>query len=276
MIQAAGAYGYSWTRVLSDRARRRLEDRQRAVLSGARACCATSQWAADGIVEGYGIPRDRVFVVGIGAEPIDSGEVQRAWSAPRFLFVGKDWERKNGAAVLAAFAVVQREHPAATLDLVGGHPPVEQAGVTGHGLLDPADVGSQERLRDLYRRATCFVLPSLHEPSAIAYVEAASAGIGSIATASGGSATLVGAGRHRGRSARPRGARRGDAPVLRRGARATARGARPCAGGGADLGARGGAAARGALGSGRPGARLNAGYSQAIPSPSRSRPWLAA
>jgi glycosyltransferase involved in cell wall biosynthesis len=66
--------------------------------------------------------------------------------------------------------------------------------VTGHGLLDPADAASQERLRDLYRRATCFVLPSLHEPSAIAYVEAASAGIGSIATASGGSATLVGAG----------------------------------------------------------------------------------
>jgi glycosyltransferase involved in cell wall biosynthesis len=32
----------------------------------------------------------------------------------------------------------------------------------------------------------------LHEPSALSYVEAAAAGIGSVATASGGSSTLVG------------------------------------------------------------------------------------
>jgi glycosyltransferase involved in cell wall biosynthesis len=194
VVQAARAYDYSWTRVLSDRALRRLIDQQRAVLSSARACCTTSHWAAESIVEDYGVPRERVLVAGIGADPVGGEEQERSWASPRFLFVGKDWERKNGAGVLAAFAAVRREQPQATLDLVGGHPPVQQPGVTGHGLLDPADPASQSRLRGLYRRATCFVMPSRHEPSAIAYVEAASAGIGSIATASGGSATLVGGG----------------------------------------------------------------------------------
>ncbi len=77
---------------------------------------------------------------------------------------------------------------------MGGHPAVQQAGITGHGLLDPADSASPARLRELYRGATCFVMPSLHEPAGIAFIEAASVGIGSIAPTSGGAATVVGAG----------------------------------------------------------------------------------
>jgi glycosyltransferase involved in cell wall biosynthesis len=194
VVQAAAAYDYSWTRVLSDRELRRLADRQRAVFSSARACCTTSHWAAESIVNDFGIPRKSVVVVGVGGESMGDEGVERSWAPPRFLFVGKDWGRKNGARVLEAFAAVRREYSDATLDLVGGHPPVQQAGVTAHGLLDPRDGESRRRLRELYQRATCFVMPSLHEPSAVAYVEAASAGVGSIATSSGGSATLVGEG----------------------------------------------------------------------------------
>lgn len=194
VVQAAAAYDYSWTRVLSKREKQRLAERQRSVLCSASACCTTTSWAAESIVQDYGVPRERVLVAGIGADPMGGEGLERSWAPPRFLFVGKDWERKNGARVLASFATVRSEYPLATLELVGGHPRVEQPGVTGHGLLDPGDAASRERLSALYRRATCFVMPSLHEPSAIAYVEAASAGIGSIVTASGGSATLVGAG----------------------------------------------------------------------------------
>ena len=53
---------------------------------------------------------------------------EKDWSVPRFLFVGVDWERKRGAAVVEAFAAVRERHPNATLDLVGDHPDLDAPG----------------------------------------------------------------------------------------------------------------------------------------------------
>jgi glycosyltransferase involved in cell wall biosynthesis len=194
VMQAIEAYPYDWITRMTKRELEYLISRQRRVFRRASACCATTHWAAESIVRGYGIPADRVRVVGIGATNLAPEVPERDWSTPRFLFVGKDWTRKNGDAVLDAFAAVRREHPTATLDLVGGHPPIVQPGVTGHGLLEPGAAESRDRIRSLQASATCFVMPSLHEPSAIAYVEAGSAGVGSIGSASGGSRTLIGDG----------------------------------------------------------------------------------
>jgi glycosyltransferase involved in cell wall biosynthesis len=46
----------------------------------------------------------------------------------------------------------------------------------------------------LFARTTCFVMPSVCEPFGIAYVEAARAGVASIATTIGGAGTAVGDG----------------------------------------------------------------------------------
>jgi glycosyltransferase involved in cell wall biosynthesis len=61
-------------------------------------------------------------------------------------------------------------------------------------VLDPGDPADRDRLDGLYGAATCFVMPSLHEPSALSYVEAAGAGVPVIGTTAGGTATLVGDG----------------------------------------------------------------------------------
>jgi glycosyltransferase involved in cell wall biosynthesis len=68
------------------------------------------------------------------------------------------------------------------------------AGVTLHGELRLDDPGGRERMRELFSTATCFVMPSLIEPSAISYVEAAAAGLPSVCGTVGGSGFLVGAG----------------------------------------------------------------------------------
>jgi glycosyltransferase involved in cell wall biosynthesis len=167
--------------------------RQRRAYQQARACCLTSPWAAESVLSDYGIAPQKVHVVGIGCNHT-APPAQRDWSEPRFLFVGLDWERKNGSGVLRAFARLREQVPAASLDLVGGHPSLSQAGVTGHGILR-LDVAEQhERLERLYAEATCFVMPSHSEASAIAYVEAASAGLPSIGTSAGGSGYLIGDG----------------------------------------------------------------------------------
>lgn len=181
-----------WQRMApaSLRARREL---QRSNYERAMACCTTTTWVADSIVNDYGIPRGRVHAVGVGRNH-DPRPVDRDWERPRFLFVGKDWERKNGPRVVRAFAEVRARHPDATLDVVGGHPRLDADGVTGHGFLRLDDPDAWTRLERLYESATCFVMPSLHEPSAIAYTEAAAAGLPSIGTTKGGSAELIGDG----------------------------------------------------------------------------------
>ncbi|MCW3056851.1 MAG: hypothetical protein JWO21_820, partial [Solirubrobacterales bacterium] len=98
----------------------------------------------------------------------------------------------NGELVVDAFARVRERFPEARLDLVGGHPRVGVEGVNGHGLLAMNDAAGRAELTSLYREATVFVMPSLHEPAGTVHVEAAAAGIPSIGTRNGGAATCIG------------------------------------------------------------------------------------
>ena len=156
-------------------------------------CCLTSRWAAESVVRDYRIAPEKVHVVGVGHNhhaPVG----ERDWSEPRFLFVGLDWARKNGAGVLRAFARLRREFPLSRLDVVGGHPRLDEPGVTEHGVLQLGVPEQHDRLERLFSAATCFVMPSHAEASAIAYVEAAAAGLPVIGTSSGGSDYLIGDG----------------------------------------------------------------------------------
>lgn len=188
--------GYPWPHLqgLDERDIRRYAARQRRIYESAVACCCATHWVQRSIVEDYGIAPERVFTVGLGRNHEASEPAERDWSTPRYLFVGVDWQRKNGPAVLRAFARVRELHPDARLDVVGGHPSIEQAGVVAHGRLSLVEGSDREQLAELYRRATAFVMPSLHEPAGIVYVEAAGAGVASIGTTDGGAATMIGPG----------------------------------------------------------------------------------
>jgi Glycosyl transferases group 1 len=170
----------------------RLE-RQRRAYQGAVACCMTTRWAGDSVVNDYGIPAGKVHAVGVGRNHA-VGATSRDWQTPRYLFVGVEWERKNGPAVLRAFTRVREHFPDARLDVVGGHPPLDTDGVVGHGFLSLGEPAARAEVEALFREATCFVMPSLYEPSALAYVEAGAAGLPSIGTTVGGSAELIGDG----------------------------------------------------------------------------------
>ena len=187
------ALPYPELRCLSERERAARIALQAGAYARAAACCFTTQWAADSALAEYRVPPERLHVVGIGRNH-SPRPIPRDWETPRFLFVGSDWERKNGDAVVRAFVQVRERFPAARLDLVGAHPRVEAAGVAGHGWLSLDDRDQRGRLDRLFEEATCFVLPSRYEPSAIAYVEAAAGGIPSIGSTVGGAASLIGDG----------------------------------------------------------------------------------
>lgn len=158
----------------------------------ATACAFMSHWAARSAIEDYGVGPEKVHVVGAGRNHEPPCR-ERDWSRPRALFVGGDWERKNGPAVLRGFARVRERWPEARLDVVGGHPPLEGLpGVHGHGALSLALPAERQRVEELFAQATFFVMPSVYEPAGIVYAEAQAAGLASIATTAGGSRTIVG------------------------------------------------------------------------------------
>ena len=167
---------------------------QRNVYLKAYACCSTTPWAAASVIDHYGIAPQKVHAVGVGANFGTAGAIERDWTNPRFLFVGVGWKRKNGDAVLRAFASLIHEFPAAQLDIVGHHPGLNIPGVTSHGVLRRDVPSDRFRLETLFTTATCFVMPSLVEASAIAYVDAAAAGLPSIGSSKGGSDFLIGEG----------------------------------------------------------------------------------
>ena len=132
--------------------------RQAASSRRADACCVSTSWAAGSFAADYGVPETSIKVVGMGHRPRSRPAVDRTWDVPRYLFVGVDWQRKNGAAVLAAFRSVRRRFPEATLDIVGRSPQVLEPGVRVHGFLPREEPEAQRTLDDLYAKATCFVL----------------------------------------------------------------------------------------------------------------------
>ncbi len=159
----------------------------------ATTCCMTSSWAAASAESDYGVPAERVRVVGAGTHEAPRAP-ERDFSVPRFLFVGLDFTRKNGPRVLEAFARLRAEHPAATLDVVGGHPEISAPGVRTHGRIPRGTPEGRARLQALFDAATCFVMPSLYEPAGVVFTEAAAAGLPSIGGTNGGSADFIGDG----------------------------------------------------------------------------------
>ena len=172
------------------RARIRLQQR---IYEAARACCVSTDWAAQSIIRDYGVPPDKVRVVGVGRNH-DVRPVCRSWDRPRFLVVASNWRVKNGETLLRAFSQLKQAIPDARLDVVGRHPRIDVPGVVGHGHLRLDRADDRRKVTHLFEAATCFLMPSRYEAAGIAYTEAAAAGIPSIGTTVGGAAFVIGPG----------------------------------------------------------------------------------
>jgi len=179
---------------LSERQVQRWQARQKRIYEGSRACCVASNWAGRSVRDDYGIAAEKIHAVGVGRNVAAAELRERDWSLPHFLFVGIDWERKRGAAIVEAFIAVRERHPGAKLDLVGEHPPIDVEGVTGHGRLRLDSTSGRRTYSELIDCATCFLMPSTYEPFGIAYIDAGAAGVPSIGTTVGGAPDAVGRG----------------------------------------------------------------------------------
>jgi glycosyltransferase involved in cell wall biosynthesis len=156
---------------------------EREVYSGASAIFTMSGWLANSFVKDFGVPASKVHPVYAGINmPEPPVKEPGTYSRPSVVFVGKDFPRKGGEILLQAFAKVRREIRDATLTLVG--PQLENLpdGVTCAGYVSKTSPAGLEKLSEIYRSASLFVLPSLYEPFGIAFCEAMAHGLPCIGT----------------------------------------------------------------------------------------------
>lgn len=176
IVQARAAGRFEVNR-LSDGAADVALNIQRRVLHHAAHVFTMSDWAKRSVVEDFGIPEHNVTPIWVGANLTVPAGVQEARRAREILFVGIDWDRKGGPLLLAAFDLLLKRLPDATLRIIGCSPSVHHPAVQVDGFLDRRDPRQYEHLVRSYLRASCFCLPSLFEPFGQVYVEAASVGL---------------------------------------------------------------------------------------------------
>nr|WP_294504651.1 glycosyltransferase family 4 protein [uncultured Rhodopila sp.] len=134
----------------------------------ADAIAVTGSHVERTLVRQYGCDPARVRTVHIGANivvrPV-STELSR-YAAKHVVFVGVEWERKGGPALVEGFRRAQQAHPDARLTIVGCSPDVSGPGITVAGLVPRA------QMPPFFEAASVFCTPSLIEPLGIAAVEA--------------------------------------------------------------------------------------------------------
>jgi len=188
---------------------RALDDwyrREQAAYDGARHLFAFCEPTRRSLVEEYGVPAEKVTVVGAGANlrrlpavrPLPVG------GPPTILFIGNDFVRKGGEVLLDAFDAVRRTVPDARLVLVGTRPSIAPR----DGVEVLGRVRDRSRIAELYRSASVFCVPSFFDPYPLVLLEAMAFGVPVVATQQMGTPEMVVDG-ETGRLVRP-----GDAAAL--------------------------------------------------------------
>jgi glycosyltransferase involved in cell wall biosynthesis len=134
----------------------------------ADAIAVTGSHVERTLVEQYGCDPSRVQTAHIGANvavPAVSTDLAR-YAAKHVVFVGVEWERKGGPALLEGFRRASKDHPDARLTIIGCSPDVSGPGVTVVGSIP------RTQMPRFYEAASMFCMPSLIEPLGIAAVEA--------------------------------------------------------------------------------------------------------
>jgi glycosyltransferase involved in cell wall biosynthesis len=140
-----------------------------------------SSFVRDSLLQDYHCDPSRIAIVGAAPNlpAPDSLPDNANYSNRTILFIGIDWERKGGPALVEAFRKVLEKLPDARLIIAGCSPSIPLPNVEILGRVPLPEVSR------LLLRSSVVALPSLREPQGIAPIEALMHGIPVVATAIG-------------------------------------------------------------------------------------------
>ena len=118
----------------------------------------------------YGVPLSKTAKIGYGLTLDTIPEYEKVYDGKTILYVGFDFKRKGGLDILEAFKIVRRSIVGAKLIIIGPSKnlySINQEGVEFLGLIKDRNL-----VREYYRQASVFVMPSLCEPFGLTFLEA--------------------------------------------------------------------------------------------------------
>lgn len=180
-----------------------IADKERWGLMKADKVIAVSNYTKNLLINHYGIPGDRIAVVhnghdasppqAIATDTIISGPTKKI---PLVLFLGRMTTQKNPWQFLDTAKLIHSIRPDVTFVMAGDGPMLT-------GLIDKAcDMGLQNNMiftgkvartevDNLYRSASCFVMPSLSEPFGLVALEAIAHGVPVVLSKQSGAAEVI-------------------------------------------------------------------------------------
>jgi len=160
----------------------RIEATEANWLALAERVIFTSQWAAKRAQDGYGLPKSKIGVVGIFGE-IDPPTADTYKGEKSFLFVSTNFAAKGGNVVLSAFCKIRKNHPTATLTVIGDAPQMPPPdGVRFIGFLSKEVPEQASRFRSIFEKARAMVHPTRSDILPLLLIEAGYFGVPAITT----------------------------------------------------------------------------------------------
>lgn len=154
----------------------------------ARHLVTWSQWARQGLIDGYAVPADKVTVIPPGVNTADwqCPAPRRLHDGPvKILFVGANLERKGGLLLLEAFRALKPLN--VELHLVTHDKLPAEAGLYLYHAMKP----NSPELKALYHECDLFCLPTSGDCLPMVLSEAAAAGLPTISTRVAGIPEIV-------------------------------------------------------------------------------------
>jgi glycosyltransferase involved in cell wall biosynthesis len=161
---------------------------ERGVSIRAHTVFTMSEDARRSFLTDYGCSAEQVINVGTAMALPPADLSTRSWSEPTALFVGQDFKRKGGEDLLAAWPLVRKSVPSATLVVVG--PRIRRLSLP-EGVEWLGHVSDRQLLASIYARASLFVLPAHFDPMPWVLGEAMGHGLPCVVTPSCGMPELV-------------------------------------------------------------------------------------
>ena len=168
--------GYSEAAVLREHEIEKIHARESLVYADADYIFTMSHYLSDSFAEHFGVPREQMSTLHCGPNvDVDNLVFSPDDKAadPTILFVGRDFHRKGGDILLAAFEKLRARVPNAKLVMIGNTPKsTPPEGVTMLGF-QSRDTASGASAMDMsFRSAHIFCLPTRYDAFGTSFVEA--------------------------------------------------------------------------------------------------------
>lgn len=187
---------------LSARSIRNGHDAELRTLSRCDLLLFSSQWAADSAISDYGINPDKIRIVPLGSNmpAVQTSDVEEMIARRAatigdkisLCLVGVDWYRKGADVASAVTSILANNGISAELTVAGCEPPGSSPfWVKTTGFLDKSTPEGLSKLARLFEDSHFIMLPSRADCTPIVLSEAASHGLPSLASRTGGIASIV-------------------------------------------------------------------------------------